>query len=110
MASKIRFYLDENVHSAVAKGLQLRGVDVITTRDQGMLGASDEAQLALANSLERVFFTHDADFLNINQTNQAHAGLAYAHPWTPIGDLVRGLLLLHDVLAPEEMRGRVEFL
>jgi hypothetical protein len=29
---------------------------------------------------------------------------------TAIGDQVRGLLLIHDVLTAEEMRGRVEFL
>ena len=102
--------MDENVPSAVTSGLRLRGVDVVTTQDAGMLAASDEAQLTRAASLERVLFSQDADFLTLHQQGLAHSGLAFAPQWTPVGDVVRGLLLIHDVLTPEEMRGRVEFL
>jgi hypothetical protein len=66
--------------------------------------------LELATSLERVLFTQDADFLALHRQGLAHFGLAYAPQWTPIGELVRGLLLIHDVLTAEEMRGRVEFI
>jgi hypothetical protein len=40
----------------------------------------------------------------------SHAGIAYAPKQTSIGALVRGLLLIYDVLAAEDMLGRVEFL
>ena len=110
MANNIGFYMDENVPSAVTHGLRLRGVEVVTTQDAGLIGASDEAQLNLAASQDRVLFSQDADFLGLHQQGLAHAGLAYAPQWMSIGDLVRGLLLIHDVLTPEEMRGRVEFL
>jgi len=107
--AKVKFYTDEHVSPAAINGLRLRGVDIVTTQEHGLLGASDEAQLRLAASLERVFVTQDADFLALHQQGFVHAGLAYAPQWTPIGDLVRGLLLIHDVLTPEEMRGPVEF-
>ena len=42
--TKIKFYLDEHVNPAVADGLRRRGVDVLTTQEAGMLGASDEVQ------------------------------------------------------------------
>lgn len=41
----ICFHLDENMHSAIAQGLRQRGVDVTTTADVGMIGASDRQQL-----------------------------------------------------------------
>jgi hypothetical protein len=110
VATEIQFYMDENVPAAVTNGLRLRGVDVLTSHEAGMLGANDEAQLELATSLERVLFTQDADLLALHRQGLVHAGLAYAPQWTPIGELVRGLLLIHDVLTPEEMRGRVEFI
>lgn len=50
---------DENVPTAVTHGLRLRGVDVLTTQEAGMLVASDDAQLALAISQERVLFSQD---------------------------------------------------
>jgi hypothetical protein len=101
--------MDENVPAAVTNGLRLRGVDVVTTQDTNMLGASDQAQLELATRLGRVFFTQDADFLGLQRQGFEHAGIAYAPQWTAIGDLVRGLLLIHDVLTSEELRGHVEF-
>jgi len=110
MAGKIKFYMDEHVPPAVTHGLQLRGVDVLTTQDAAMLGAEDEAQLHLATGQERVLFSQDEDFLALHRKGLPHAGIAHAPQHTSIGDMVRGLLLIHDVLTSEEMRGRVEFL
>jgi hypothetical protein len=40
-----------------------------------------------------------------------HAGIAYfADQQRPIGDLIRMLVLLHEVVTPVDMRGRVEFI
>ena len=52
----------------------------------------------------------DEDFLALHNTSPEHAGIAYAPQQTSIGEMVRGLLLIHDVLTPEEMRGRVEYI
>lgn len=41
MADQLRFYLDENLPVEVARQLRLRGVEVVTARDLGLLGASD---------------------------------------------------------------------
>ena len=38
------------------------------------------------------------------------SGLAYAPHGTSIGRVVRGLMLIHQVLEPEEMEGQIEFL
>jgi len=48
VASEVKFYLDEHVPPAVARGLRLRGIDVQTTQEARMLGANDEAQKTCA--------------------------------------------------------------
>ena len=53
----IRFHLDENVDHAVAQGLRLRGVDVTTTTDVDLIGATDIEQLSFAFRENRVIFT-----------------------------------------------------
>ena len=50
MSGQVKFYLDEHVHSAVAAGLRRRDVDVLMTKEAGMLSASDVEHLALASS------------------------------------------------------------
>lgn len=45
---RIAFHMDEHVPAAVSEGLRRRGVDVLTAREAGMLGAPDEWHLALA--------------------------------------------------------------
>ena len=102
--------MDEHVPPAVSNGLRLRGVDVLTTQKTGMLGGGDRILLDHASRLERVMLSQDDDFLILHQQGVPPAGIAYAAQQTPIGDLVRGLLLIHDVLTAEEMHGRVEFL
>ena len=60
---EIRYHLDEHVDPAVAKGLRQRGVDVTTTVEAGLAGASDDGQLAFAAADGRVFVTRDRHFL-----------------------------------------------
>ena len=48
MAGAVKFYTDEHSANAIAEGLRRRGVDALTTYEAGMLGASDEEQLAFA--------------------------------------------------------------
>ncbi len=67
--------------------------------DAGLAGADDAAQLESAASSRGVLVTHGTDFLRL------HAGGA-----APIGELLRFLVLIHDLLSPEEMAGRVELL
>jgi predicted nuclease of predicted toxin-antitoxin system len=112
MARVIRFHLDEHIDSAVADGLSRRGISVTTTAGAGLLGASDEEHLAFARGAEgRVLFTQDADFLRLHAAGAAHAGIVYCRQQSrPVGAILRDLILIWEILEPEEMRGRVEFL
>jgi hypothetical protein len=110
MANPIKFYTDEHVGKAVIKGLRQRGADVLTVPEAGMLGAEDKEHLARAHAEGRVLFTQDDDFLRLHAAGVEHSGIAYAPQGTSIGDIIRGLMLIHQVLDAEKMVGRVEYL
>ncbi len=110
MGERVRFYTDEHVARAVTEGLRRRGVDVVTAPEAGLLEADDEDHLAFAVQQARVVFTQDADFLRLHAAGRPHAGIVYAPQHTPIGHLIRGLMLIYDVLGPQEMANHVEFL
>ena len=78
MSGLIRFHLDENVSNAIAEGWRRRGIDIITTPEARLMGASDEEQLAFTLAQGRVIFTHDEDFLQLHQAGVVHAGVAYS--------------------------------
>lgn len=111
MARTIRFHLDEHVSPVVAEGLRRRGIDATTTQAAGLLGSDDEAQLAHCRAQSRVLLTSDDDFLRLHEQGIDHAGIVYCRQQSrSIGDMIRGLELIWEVLEPEEMRGKVEFL
>ena len=111
MAEVIRFHLDENAPPAIALGLRQRGIDVTTSQEVGLLGASDQKQLAYATSKGRVTFTQDADFLIMAAHTSEHSGITYARKGSrSIGQIIQALELVHGVMTAEEMRGHVEYL
>jgi hypothetical protein len=107
----IRFHLDEHIDSAIADGLRRRGIDVTTTVEAKLRTDEDDAHLAFARTAARVIVTHDADYLRMHQRGMAHAGIAYCHQQTrSIGDIIRGLVLIWELLTPAEMVNHVEYL
>ncbi|WP_036485909.1 DUF5615 family PIN-like protein [Myxosarcina sp. GI1] len=111
MVEKIKFHLDENVRNAIAEGLHRRGVDVTTTPEQSLIVISDEAQLKFALSQNRVVFTQDTDFLKMNQAGVTHCGIFYCSQSNKsIGEIIRGLILIWELLEPSDMFGKVEFI
>ena len=79
MPRTIRFHLDEHVAHAVADGLRRLGIDVTTSTDAGLLGASDADQIDYGLEQGRVIFTEDDDFLSLAAAGVSHAGLVYCH-------------------------------
>ncbi len=110
MGRPVKFYMDEHVARAVVRGLRQRGADVLTVPEAGLLGAADEEHLERARIEGRVIFTQDDDFLRLHAAGIQHAGIAYAPQGTSIGDIIRGLMMIHQVLDAEDMEGHVEYL
>jgi len=108
--AKLVFYINESVNIAVAEGLKRRGVKVITARDSGNLGLSDEEQFEYARKENLVIITHDDDFLSLAMDRE-HKGIVFVHQQKySIGDLIRKLKLLWDVVEQKDMKNHVEFL
>ncbi|MBA3868710.1 MAG: DUF5615 family PIN-like protein [Anaerolineae bacterium] len=47
----LRFYLDENVQVVIAEQLRKRGIEAVTVRDLGTLGAEDITHLMRATEM-----------------------------------------------------------
>ena len=111
MKNKIKFHLDEHISQAIANGLRRRGIDVTTTPEQNLIGRSDEKQLDFAVSQKRVIFTQDTDFLILHHQGVSHYGIAYCKQRRKsIGEIIQGLILIWEVLEPEEMIDHLEYL
>ena len=83
---------------------------MLTVAEAGLLGATDETHLARAGADGRVLFTQDEDFLRLHAKGTPHAGIAYARQGTSVGDIIRGLMLIYQLLGPDDMKGHVEYL
>ncbi len=111
MSRTIRFHLDEHVDPAIADGLRRRGIDVTTTVETQLLGAADSEQLAHAIREARTLVTFDSDFLAISCRGANHYGIAYRFQGNShIGQVIRGLELIWELLEPDEMRNQLEYL
>ena len=109
--AEIRYHLDEHMHSAVAIGLQRRGIDVTTTVEAGLMRGSDTEQLAFAADTKRVFVTRDRRILASAGKDISHGGIVIARSGRGvIGPTVLGLANLHRNVSAEQMQGLVEYL
>ena len=107
-------YLDEDVSALLGVLLRSRGFVVTTTVEAGMLGASDERQMAYAASHEMAIVTHNrADFEELARqylaAGNSHAGIIIAVR-RPAHDIARRLLALMDQVAADEMIDQLRYI
>jgi predicted nuclease of predicted toxin-antitoxin system len=111
MSDAIRFHGDENLPFAILAGLRRRGIDVTSTPETGLMGATDEEQLAFANEQWRMIITQDTDFLRLHAEGREHPGIAfYQQGGRAIGPVLAALLEIYEYFTPEDVRGQVFFL
>ena len=111
----VAFYFDQHVPAAIARGLRLRGVSVLTAYQDGHHCSDDEHLFLRATALGKVLFTQDEDLLAIAHPYQTEdrpfAGLVYAHQMRiSIGRSISDLEVIGKASSVEEMKKRVEFL
>lgn len=75
-----------------------------------MRGATDEQHLEFAHAVGRVLFTQDEDFLQLHATGKEHSGIVFTSQGMSIGNIIRGLMLVFQLMEPEEMKNHVEYL
>jgi len=108
----IGFYMDVHVPAAVTVGLRRRGVDALTSQEDGTREADDAALLARAAALKRVLVTQDRDLLSIaaqwQKQNREFTGLVYARlSGTSIGQLIDDLHLIAECSTGPELASQV---
>ena len=109
MADRIRFHLDEHVDPAIAAALRRAGIDVTTTIEAGLRTSNDAAQLKFARNERRVIVTRDQDFLRLAVTAK-HSGIAFYTANQSLREIIEQLILIYEVLSPEELDNAVEYL
>ncbi len=112
--AQARFLMDEDVYGATAIALRKAGFNAISTPEADRLGESDEAQLKWAVDEGRVLVTFNvAHFAKLHtrmlKHDWHHAGIIVSVQ-RPVGDLVRRLLHVANVLDADAMLDRLEFL
>ena len=90
----LRIYVDECVSGVLVSGLRHRGVDIVTSAEEGLLGADDSQHFARAIALDRALLTADEDFLplaiGLLRRGGVFPGLIYilprtVCPWSGLG-------------------------
>lgn len=107
----LRYYLDENVETAVALQLRARQIDVITAREAGALGEPDTDHLARATASGRVLCSYDNDYRVLASSGIIHAGIIIGNRRRhSIGHWVRALELCHAIYTSDDFSNRLEYL
>jgi len=111
---KIRIYTNESVNIAITEGLKRRGIKAWSAKESGNLAMTDEEQLSYATQNKAVIFTHDDDFLKLaikwSEEGKKHWGIIYAHQQhRSIGECIKRLRLIVDILSAEDMKNHIEF-
>ncbi|HSQ23148.1 MAG TPA: DUF5615 family PIN-like protein [Pyrinomonadaceae bacterium] len=79
----VPLYFDVHVPRAIADGLRLQGVDVLTAQDDGTAELDDAELLDRGTELKRVLVTQDEDFLKEasrrQRAGETFFGIVYAH-------------------------------
>lgn len=109
----LKLLADENFKEQIVNGLRRRlpGVDVTTVREAGLLGNEDPDVLEWAAREGRVLLTHDIrtmkDFAYARvEAGERMPGVLEIPDLLPIGRAIEELLLVVELVEPEEIRDR----
>jgi Domain of unknown function (DUF5615) len=108
-------YMDVHVPLSVTQSLRRRGLDVLTSQEDGTAQVDDQALLARATELGRVLFSQDQDFLKIaaewQEAGRRFRGVVFARQQgVSLGGLAADLELLLTCCDPQELENRVTYL
>ena len=113
----LRLYLDEDASArSLARGLRVRGIDVLTAVEAGQLAANDPGQLTFAAQEGRTIYTYNVAHFHVLHAlwisqGRTHAGIILAaQSQFTIGEQLRCALKLVAALSAHEMQNRIEFL
>lgn len=105
-------YMDVHVPASITEGLRRRGLDVLTSQEDGTRTASDEDLLQRATALDRILVSQDQDLLSLTAQWQASSlefsGLVFApQEGGSIGGYIEDLELIAVCCTAAELRNNV---
>jgi predicted nuclease of predicted toxin-antitoxin system len=111
----LKLYFDHHIHKAIAVGLRLREVDILTAHEDSTDELPDPDLLDRASSLGRVLFTHDDDLLVEaalrQEQGKSFAGVVYVHQLQlTLGQCINELEFLAKLSDEGEAANQVVFL
>jgi len=114
---KIRLYFDEDAMDGdLVHALRIRGIDVTSALEQGMVRRTDRDHLELARSQGRVLYSFNiSDFQQLHYEYLAqgnpHSGIVLSPQQRySLGEQMRRLLNIVGRVSAEEMQGSLLFL
>jgi predicted nuclease of predicted toxin-antitoxin system len=104
--------MDHHVPAAIVAGLRRRGVEVVTSYEDGTATWDDKRLLERATELKQIVFTQDDDFLVEThewlRSRRPFWGVVYGHQQRiTIGQAVRDLELIAKVMDESELVNQV---
>jgi hypothetical protein len=111
----LRYYFDQHMPRAIARGLGRHDVDVLTTQEEGAEEWEDVDVFARAVELGRIMVTEDSDYIAIARAWMAEGrsfpGLVKAKdPWRDIGGAIEDLRIVAACYSEEEMVDRIVYI
>lgn len=111
----VSLYFDVHISYAITLGLRLRGVDVLTSQEDGTRELDDNLLLDRATDLGRVLFSQDRDLLREAHKRQQNGltfgGVIYAPQLgIAIGQCIDDLELIAQCSDPDEWLNRLDYL
>ena len=108
-------YMDVHVPIVVTESLRRRGIDVLTSQEDGTARWDDEALLARATEMGRLLYSQDQAFSRIatdwQRTGRTFVGVVFASQHSAsLGHLADNLELILTCCEPEELRDRIIYL
>lgn len=89
MPTKIKFLADEHIDLPAVEALKGKGTGIISVKDAGLLGYSDEKILKFANSQSRAIVTRDKDFLAMHSKGFEHFGIVFLTKQLDVGEIIK---------------------
>lgn len=114
---KIKLYLDEDTMDVdLIHAMRIRGVDLVTAFEQGMIRRDDADHLELATSQRRALYSFNVgDYQRLHTeyltAGKRHSGIILAQQQRyNLGEQMRRLLKIIAGLSAEEMKDSLVFL
>jgi len=110
----IHLYFDEDVSVSIVENLRTRGFDVLSVRDAGALGRSDDEQMLYSVSQKRAMVTHNRlDFekqhVKFLENGMQHYGIIIAKRRRDT-EVVSKILELLDAVTAEELKNQLRYI